>query len=168
VIPAAKVVYVNRDPVAVAHVRVRLAPGDGAMDVDPADPPAVTGHPAFRGVVDLAEPVCLVFGLLLNLFPAQKAREVLAGYADRVASGSLFVVSCGRVDDAGLWERLSGTFTAAPVWNHTRAEITAFLSGLELVPPGLVAAQDRRGGWRDAPAAPPGPVYVLGGLARKK
>jgi hypothetical protein len=169
VIPAAKVVYVDRDPVAVAHVRVRLATGGStaAMDADLADPDAVTRHPAFRGVIDLARPVCLVFGLVLNLFPADKAREVIAGYADLAAPGSCIVISCGRVDDPELWERLSGAFTAAPVFNHTRAGITGFLGGLELVPPGLVSAQNWRGGWHDAPAAPPGPVYVLAGVARK-
>jgi hypothetical protein len=91
VIPAAKVVYVDRDPVAIAHVRVRLATGDStaAVDADLADPDAVTAHPAFRGVIDLAGPVCLVFGLVLNLFPAEKAREVIAGYADLVAPGQM-------------------------------------------------------------------------------
>jgi hypothetical protein len=77
------------------------------------------------------------------------------------------VISCGRVDDAGLWDQLSGAFTAAAVCNHTRAEVAGFLAGLDLVNPGLVPARNWRGGWQDAPAAPPGPVYVLGAVARR-
>jgi S-adenosyl methyltransferase len=138
--PAAKVVYVDNDPGAVSHVRVLLTAGDetDAVDADLADPAAVTRHPAFRGVIDPAGPVCLVFGLVLNLFPAEKAREVIAGYADLVAPGSCIVISCGRVDDPELWERLSGAFTAAAVCNHTRGEV----AGLDLVNPGLVPARN--------------------------
>jgi hypothetical protein len=168
VIPAAKVVYVDADPVVVAHVKVLLAEdADATVDADLADPATVTGHPAFRGVIDLAAPVCLVFGLVLNLFPARKAREIVSGYARLAAPGSVFVVSCGRVDDAALWDKLSGAYTPAPVCNHSPGEVAGFLAGLELVPPGLVAAQNWRGGWHDAPVTPPGPAYVLGAVARK-
>jgi hypothetical protein len=63
VIPAAKVVYVDKDPVAVSHVKVLLAEDqDDVMEADLADPAAVTGHPAFRGVIDPSDPVCLVLG----------------------------------------------------------------------------------------------------------
>jgi hypothetical protein len=105
VIPSARVAYIDNDAVAVSHVRVLLATGgeDATVDADLADPAAVTGHPAFRGIIDLAEPVCLVFGLVLSLFPAGKAREIITGYADRAAPGSLFAVSCFRVDDAAMW-----------------------------------------------------------------
>ena len=57
-------------------------------------------------------------------------------------------------------------YTAADAYNHAPDEVAGFLAGLEPVPPGLTAAQNWRGGWHDAPAAPPGPVYVLGGIAK--
>lgn len=103
----------------------------------------------------------------MNQFPAGQAREIIAGYADLAAPGSLLVISCGRVGDARMWAQLAEAFTAADACNHTREEIAGFLGGLELAPPGLVPAQNWRGGWHDAPAAPPGPAYVLGGVARK-
>ena len=85
--PAAKVVYVDNDPVAVSHVRVLLTVGDeaAAVDADLAAPAAMTGHPAFRGIIDLAGPVCRIFGLVLNLFPARQARDIVSGYADLAA-----------------------------------------------------------------------------------
>jgi hypothetical protein len=46
--------------------------------------------------------------------------------------------------------------------------VKGFLADLEVVPPELVAAQNWRGGWHDVPAAAPGPVYVLAGVAQKK
>ncbi len=111
--------------------------------------------------------MCFIFGLVLNLMAARQAREVVAAYADRAASGSYAVISCGRCDDEELGKRLNGAYTAASLHNHTPAEVAGFLAGLELVPPGLTAAQSWRGGWHDVPVTPPGLVYVLAGVARK-
>lgn len=141
--------------------------GVASVDQDLADPAAVLADPAFREVVDPAEPVCVIFGLVLGLMPARQAREVVAGYADLLAPGSLLVVSCARVDDEALWKRLSEAYTAADIYNHSPGDVEGFLAGLELVPPGLVAARNWRGGWHDVPAAPPGPAYALGDAARK-
>ena len=74
-----------------------------------------------RAVIDMAEPVCLVFGLVLSLMPARQAREVVAGYADLVAPGSCVAVSCGRCDDEVLWKQLSEAYTAADWYNHAPA-----------------------------------------------
>jgi hypothetical protein len=127
--------------------------GVAPVDQDLADPAAVLADPAFGEVVDPAEPVCVIFGLVLGLMPARQAREVVAGYADLLAPGSLLVVSCARVDDEALWKRLTEAYTAADIDNHSPGDVEGFLAGLELVPPGLVAAQNWRGGWHDVPAA---------------
>jgi S-adenosyl methyltransferase len=66
-----------------------------------------------------------------------------------------------------MWKQLSEAYTAADAYNHSPDEVAGFLAGLELVPPGLVAAQSRRGGWHDVPAAAPGPAYALAGVASK-
>ena len=101
------------------------------------------------------------------LLAARRAREVVAAYAERIAAGSLIVISTGRCDDETLWKQLSETYTAADLHNHSQAEVDGFLAGLEVIPPGLTPAQNWRGGWHDAPAPPPGPAYVLGAIARK-
>jgi len=164
-----RLVYVDNDPVVTAHVRALLVTGDGdtAVGADVADPASVLADPAWRGLIDMAEPACLIFGLVLSLMPARQAREVVAAYADRAAPGSCVVISCGRVDDEGLWAKLREAYTAADCYNHAPAEVEGFLAGLELVPPGLTAAQNWRGGWHDVPVLPPGPAYVLAGVARK-
>jgi hypothetical protein len=169
VTPSVRLVYVDNDPIVTSHVQALLLTGDGDASVgaDVADPASVLADPAWLGLIDMAEPVCLIFGLVLSLMPARQAREVVAAYADRVAPGSYVVVSCGRCDDAALWKQLSEAYTAADIYNHWPGEVAGFLDGLELVPPGLVAAQNWRGGWHDVPATPPGPVYVLGGIAQK-
>lgn len=150
-------------------MRARLVTDDGAAFVaaNLTDPAAVLADPAFRAVIDMAESVCLVFSLMLTLMPAWQAREVVAAYADRAAPGSYVVVSCGRYDDAALWKQLAVAYTPTDLHNHSPGEVEGFLAGLKPVPPRLTAAQSWRGGWHDMPAAPPGPAYVLAGVARK-
>jgi hypothetical protein len=80
---------------------------------------------------------------------------------------SCVVISCGRCDDEALWAQLNKAYTAAQVHNHTPAEIKSFLDGLEPAPLGVVPAQSWRAGLHEALTAPPGPVYVLAGVARK-
>ena len=64
--------------------------------------------PAVLTVIDLAEPVCLIFGPVLDLMPARQAREVVAGYAALVAPGSYVALTCGRCDDEALWKAVAG------------------------------------------------------------
>jgi S-adenosyl methyltransferase len=172
VLPQARVAYADIDPVAVRHMQaVRALEGWGegtaVTEADLTDPAAVLKDPAVRAVIDPAEPVCVILGLVLGTMPAWQAREVVTEYADLVAPGSLVVISCARFDDESMWKELSAAYTAADSYNHAPAEIAGFLDGLEVVPPGLVAAQNWRGGWHDVPVTPPGPAYVLAGVARK-
>jgi len=167
--PAARVAYVDNDPLVLARSRLFRAPARGvaACAADLTGPDSVLADQGLRSVIDLAQPACFIFGLALNLVPATGARDVVAGYLRQAAPGSCAVISCGRCDDEALWAQLSKTCAAAEVRNHTPAEIEGFLDGLEPVPPGVVPAQSWRGGWHEAPVAPPGPVYVLASVARK-
>jgi S-adenosyl methyltransferase len=177
--PSARCAYVDSDPIACSHSRAMRAhvwrgdhpePADGVAvaEADLREPEKVLANPELLTVIDQAEPVCLVFGLVLSLMPARQAREVVAGYADLLAPGSCMVISCGRCDDEALWRQLREAYTVADIYNHAPGEVEGFLAGLDLVPPGVVAAQNWRGGWHDAPAAPPGPAYVLAAVAKTK
>jgi hypothetical protein len=77
-----RLVCVDNDPIVTARVRALLVTGDGdaAVGADVAGPASVLADPAWRGLIDMAEPVCLVFGLVLSLMPARQAREVVAAY----------------------------------------------------------------------------------------
>jgi hypothetical protein len=167
--PAAQVAYVDDDPVVLARSRVFRAPARGVAvtAADLTDPGSVLGDRSLRAVIDLTQPACVIFGLVLSLMPAQKARQIIVGYTARLAPGSLVVISCARCDDKALSKQLSEAYTATPAWNHRAAEVEGFLVGLELVPPGVAGAQNWRGGRPHAPAAPPGPVHVLCAVARK-
>lgn len=166
---SARVAYVDNDRVVLSRSMAFRAAGKGVVviDADLTDTSSVLADPALRAVIDAEQPVCLIFGLVLSLLAARRAREVVAAYAERIAAGSLIVISTGRCDDETVWKQLSETYTATDLHNHSPAEVDGFLAGLEVIPPGLTPAQNWRGGWHDAPATPPGPAYVLGAIARK-
>lgn len=166
VLPRARVVYVDHDPVAWSHADA-LIDGEGlaAVQADLSSPGAVLGHAGFRRLINPARPVCVLLGLVLNLFGAGTAREIIDGYASRAAPGSVIAISVLCCDDEQLWERLREAFTAAPILNHARGQIGSFLGGLELIKPGVVIARGWRGGMPDPQLRPAGPAYVLGAAA---
>ena len=153
--------------IAIARALLADDEGTAAAAADLTDPAAVLAHADVRAVIDPAEPVCAVLGLALSLMPARQARAAVAGYADLIAPGSDVVISCARSDDEELRKQFSEAFTAADSYNHSPDEVKGFPAGLELVPPGLIAAQNWRGGWHDVPLTPPEPAYVLAGVAKK-
>lgn len=169
VIPGARVAYVGDDVMACSDMQALLAAGEGvqAVRADLADPAAVLGHQAVRAVIDPAEPVCVILAAALNLMPAARACEVIAGYVRLIAPGSCAAISCARFDDPAVWKQVRAACTAANPHNHTPRQIAGFLAGLEAVPPGLVAAQGWRGGWRDALPVPRDPACMLAAVARK-
>ena len=167
--PAARVCYVDNDPVVVQHARALLAGPEGiaAVQADLTGPAAVWDDTAVRAVIDPAEPVCLILALVLHFLDAEQARRVAAEYASLAAPGSALVISVGRNDDPRMWARVREQYTAALLHNHGRDEASSFFDGLDLVPPGLALANSWRGGMTDVPRTPPGPAYVLGGVAVK-
>lgn len=167
--PAARVCYVDNDPVVVSHSQVLLAGPDGvaAVQADLTGPAGVWEDPAVRAVIDPAERVCVILALVLHFLDADQARRVAAGYASVAAPGSALIISVGRNDDPVMWTKVREQYTAGVLHNHGRDEAFSFFDGLEMVPPGLTLAHAWRGGMAAVPGTPPGPAYVLGGVAVK-
>lgn len=175
--PDSRVVYVDTDQIVFSHTDVlHAAPGVAAVRADLTDPAAVLADETVRSVIDLREPVCVLFGLVLAFLDTDRAREAVAGYVRQLVPGSVVAVSVPSSSDPGLWEKLRAGFTPAlfsdhsPVmlYNHPAADVASFLDGMELVQPGVVMARGWRGGWPDARLAPAGPVYALAGTARTR
>jgi O-methyltransferase involved in polyketide biosynthesis len=166
ILPAARVAYVDTDPVVLCHVRALLA-GDGVMAVaaDLRDPAAVLADPDLRAVIDPDMPVGVILGAVLHFLDADAARAVTAGYARLLAPGSYLIISCASYDDEALAKRLSAEYTAAAWHNHTRAEIESFFAGLDLVAPGLSEAKNWAA-WLPEPVPCHRTGHVLAGVAR--
>ena len=165
--PDARVCYVDNDPVAVLHTRSmikRAGAGVAAAGQDLGDPVAVLADSDVTSVIDLGHPVCVILASVLHFYQAARAREVVRSYVSRMVPGSAVVISCLRVDDPGLFERGSGNYTAAGVYNYTHEEMESFFAGLDLVPPGLAMAHAWRGGMMTVPRKSAEAGYMLGGV----
>jgi hypothetical protein len=143
--PECQVVYVDIDPVAVAHSRRILAenPHAEALRGDLRRPEEIFAHPVVRGMLDLGQPVAVLLVAALN-FVSDEARpgEIIRRYLDQVPDGSYLVLSHpthGTVAPgqskaaAELYRR-----DVDNIFVRDREQIEGWLTGLELVEPGLV------------------------------
>jgi SAM-dependent methyltransferase len=143
VLPAARIAYVDTDPVVVTHARALLATDDGiaAVEADLTDPVAVLCARQTREVIDPAQPVCVILGAVLHFCDADAARQVTAGYRDLVAPGSCLVLSVARYDDQTLAGQLADEYHAARFVNHPAEDIASFFTGWQLTGPGATEAR---------------------------
>ena len=172
VIPDARVAYVDHDREVTDEARLIIdkdgGKGIAVVRADLRDPAAVLADPGLRNVVALDEPACVILAMVFEFMPARTAREVVAGYARRLAPGSLVVISVLRNDDPASFTEVRAVWPGGELYNHTREEIVSFFgAGLEMIPPSLVVARGWRGGMQAANIAPARPTYVLGGAGQK-
>jgi S-adenosyl methyltransferase len=144
--PDARVVYVDVDPVAVAHGRAILA-GDGHATVIQEDlrhPERIVGHPDVKEVLDLTRPVAVLLVAILHVIPdTDDPYRIVAALRDAVPPGSWLAIAHGthesRPEEAEKMRRISRK-TTTPLILRDRAGVARFFTGWELVEPGLVWA----------------------------
>ncbi|HEV3382156.1 MAG TPA: SAM-dependent methyltransferase [Trebonia sp.] len=165
----ARVAYVDNDPIVVSHTQALMARSNGvtAARANLEDPDAVFAAEEVRDLIDPSEPVCVIFAMVLHFFDAATARAIAGGYVERLAPGSMVVISCSRIDDDEILEVVRRDYSPGPVPNHSREAVLSFFQGLDVVPPGLVPTDAWRGGFPRVPAKPPGAAYVLGAVGIK-
>jgi len=166
--PAARVVYVDTDPVAVAHsiTLLRGNPNASAIRADLRSPEAILSHHNVRTLIDLNKPVGLLLVSMLHFVDDNDAYPAVAYLRDQLAPGS-YVVLSHPVDEA--FDNASAD-TVAQVYRRTtaptgglrsRAQIGEFLSGLELTEPGLVWVSQ----WQPGPLIDTSDHHDIGILA---
>ncbi len=142
--PLSRVVYVDIDPVAVAHSRAMLA-GNPLADIIRADLRNVTAifdDPRARQLLDPSQPMGVLMVAMLHFVPDEAdPANIVARYRQMMAPGSYLVVSHatheGRPDQAGPHTELYRR-AGAPLTMRSRLEVEALFDGFELVPPGVV------------------------------
>ncbi|GGM46865.1 hypothetical protein GCM10012275_17380 [Longimycelium tulufanense] len=143
--PEANVVYVDSDPVVVAHSRAMLGATDriAVLRADVRDAGHVLSSPEVGVLIDLDRPLAvLMVGLLHFLSDSDDPAGVVARYRDAAASGSHLVLSHATADGfAEPWA------TTARVWGlalRSHAEVTRLFAGYELLSPGVVHLSEWR------------------------
>ncbi|HEV2378060.1 MAG TPA: SAM-dependent methyltransferase [Streptosporangiaceae bacterium] len=167
--PGAHVVYVDIDPVAIAHSKAILAGNDNAtiIDADLRDPARILSHEGTRALIDFSQPVGLLLVAVLHFISdADDPWRIVATLREALAPGSCLVISHGttegRPDLAHAAEQLYRRGVSASIHMRPRADITRFFDGFDILDPGVVEIPQ----WRPAsPAdAPDDPTKFWGGL----
>ncbi len=142
--PAARVVYVDIDPVAVAHSQAILAGNANAAAIrgDVRAPEEILSHPDVTRLLDLSRPVAIVMAALLHWVPDDvQAYAVVRRLREAMVPGGYLVIVHGVPDTQPqeVADRLNKAVEQVTLSkNRTPAEILPFFEGTELVEPGLV------------------------------
>jgi hypothetical protein len=143
--PEARVVYVDNDPLVLAHARALMVgspEGTTAyLDADLTDPDSILTATRLRDTLDLDAPVAVSVVAVLHFIPANgQARDVVSALLDAMPSGSFLVISHATADfDPDVGEALRRyNQSGVTARSRTGDEVLALFEGLSLIEPGLV------------------------------
>ena len=173
VAPESKVLYVDNDPLVLAHARALLTSRpEGVtayLDADIHDADAILAQAA--GTLDFTRPVGIMLLAILHYIPdLAEARRVVAALTGAVPGGSYLVISHAGTDllpdDVAAFEESLNAHLPAQQRHVARSRgiVTGFFDSLELVDPGVVRVSE----WRpDSPEEAATPTILWGGVGRK-
>ncbi|MFB8244382.1 SAM-dependent methyltransferase [Streptomyces sp. NPDC055952] len=168
--PGARVVYVDHDPVAVAHSQAVLAGNDdaGVVAADLLKPQEILRSAEMERLIDLNRPVALLLVAILHFVededdPYGAVREL----TEALAPGSMLLLTHASYEGIPLPpERAGGAVDVYedirnPLIMRSREEIARFFEGYDMVEPGLVAMPR----WRPDTAPEDEDPYAFSGFA---
>ncbi|MEV6639620.1 SAM-dependent methyltransferase [Amycolatopsis sp. NPDC051371] len=155
----AKVVYVDNDPVVVAHGQALLAENDRTRFVagDIFDPRTILQDEVVREHLDWSRPIALMFVATLHHYKGDRRRpaEIMREYVDALPSGSYVAISHlfdpgegGDHDTMAAFQDAVARGSLGGATARTEAEIEELLPGLVPVEPGIVLLANW---WSDGP-----------------
>ncbi len=169
--PESRIVYVDNDPIVLTHARALLtsdARGATAyVDADLRDTGKILAEA--RNTLDFSRPVALMLLHVLHFIPdSDDPWGIVAELLEPLAPGSYLVVSHAssdiHVDGLADATRHYNQSSVVSIHGRSRAEVTRFFDGLDLVEPGVVPL----GQWRPGPIGDPPrrqlPTYTAVGL----
>jgi SAM-dependent methyltransferase len=155
--PQTRVVYVDYDPVVLAHARALLASHEAGateyIEADLRDTPAILSRA--RHLLDFTRPVAVTLLAILHAIPdADDPHAIVAQIMDAVPSGSYLAISHGGADlfdpeTLGSALGIAGQKVRQEFTPRTREQVACFFEGMDLVQPGLVPLEE----WRPGAAA---------------
>jgi trans-aconitate methyltransferase len=159
--PNAKVMYVDNDPIVLAHGRALLEGPHSAYEQASVQDHEVVLAQASQHL-DLSQPIAFVLSAVLH-YVAEEPAPLVARYLHHLAPGSYVAVTHVITEDVdpAFTRQLADQFPDM----HPRpiASIQAIFDGLEVLAPGVVDAQL----WRPEENLPIGPQRLIAGVGRK-
>jgi hypothetical protein len=169
--PDVHVVYVDHDPIVLAHGRALLSDNNTTtvIQADAAEPQAIFDDPETRRFIDESKPYAVLLAGLLHHLPDDRDPLGVARFiVDRLPSGGFLLLSNFLDDDDPRAKKMERDLTSKVGTGRFRTwgEHREYFEGLELVEPGLVYAND----WRpDEHTAVNSPwhTFLTAGIGRK-
>ena len=167
VAPESRVVYVDNDPLVLAHARALLTSSPEGktayIDSDVADPERILREAA--RTIDFGRPVALtMIGILGNVADYAEARSIVGRLLAAVPPGSYLAVSDGTSTSAESIESQRVAKEGGHPYNlRTPEEIGGYFDGLEVLEPGVVPTSR----WRPAPGGEAVALDVYCAVGRK-
>jgi hypothetical protein len=175
VAPGTRVVYVDNDPVAVAHSASLLAgnPDAGIVSADIRRPADVLDSPQVRRLIDFDRPVAVLMITIMHFMtPEDDPAGLVAAYRDALPAGSWLALSHATDQDrpgtAAAVGQLYRSKATSPVTARSYDQIAGLFTGFELADPGLVYVPLWRPGPDDDVPDKPSEFWVYAGVGRKQ
>ena len=174
VAPDSRVVYVDNDPIVLAHARALLTSQEAGetsfIGADLRQPKSILDHPTLMSTLDLSQPVAVMLVAVLMYFrdtDNPNPFEMVATLLEAMPPGSYLAITHPTADFNA--EAMGGAVAAAERSGVTlvprnQAETEEFFAGLDVVDPGVTPVLS----WRpDKPPDDPRSAYYWAGIARK-
>jgi hypothetical protein len=177
--PAARIVYVDKDPLVLAHARALMSSAPEGktafIHADLHDPESILSDPVLIETLDLDRPVAITLTLIMMYFrDSDDPHGIIARLLKSVPSGSCLTISHPTADF-----NAAATAQAVQACEHagitmvprTRAGVENLFTGTEIVAPGVVTLEDwhpelaEESLYEADPAA--GPAWIWAGVGRK-
>ncbi|MGY0021318.1 SAM-dependent methyltransferase [Streptomyces sp. YJ-C3] len=173
VAPESRVVYVDNDPIVLAHARALLQSSpEGAttyVDADMNDPEAILGSAEFRQLLDLEQPVGLMLIGILHFIMPPEDRRLVQRLLEPLPSGSFLAMTIGTGDFAPEEVgRVAREYAqqGMPMELRDLEVATSFFDGMELVEPGVTQVHKWRPG-AEQQGIDDRTIAMYGAVARK-
>jgi len=174
--PDSRVVYVDNDPMVMAHARALLSSTPQGrttyIEADLRSPETILTDPDLRATLDLGEPVALMLVAVLHFIEGYGAGgPIVRTMMDALPSGSYLVITNATKDP--LPPKMAADYDAAlaagitNIWPRDRAEFTDLFAGLDLIAPGVQPVSEWRAQDEPEPRPNPAHIAVYGAVARK-
>jgi hypothetical protein len=170
VAPGTRVVYVDNDPIVLAHGEALLATDDNTVVIqaDMRRPDAILSHPKLTSLIDFSQPVAVLFVSVLQFVPDdEEAAQIVRRFREAICAGSHLVIS--TITSTGQLEEKVRTISeayeksTAPAVLRTRTQVERLFGGLDLIAPGLVPAPRWHPGLGSGTGSGEGTSWVLAG-----
>jgi S-adenosyl methyltransferase len=172
--PQARAVYVDNDPIVLAHGRALLEENTNTavIKADLRDTEGIFEHPEVRRLIDLSEPVGALFVSVMHCIPdSSDPAGVLRGIIERLPSGSFLVINQLVSEDKATRDFVTDFMakSTGDRWGRVRQahEVERYFDGLEILEPGLGEINDWRPDSELGPKQLTDEWYEFGGVARK-